>query len=76
MHLLFLLHIFYYKLYIQANRSSTYRQSSGFIWKVSPVTVLEKVSVSVTLVQTLHLCFLYCLEPTYLPKGYNLAFTK
>ena len=31
-----------------------------------PVTVLEKISVSVTLVQTLYLRFLHCLEPTQL----------
>ena len=30
-----------------------------------PVTVLEKISVSVT-VQTLYLRFLHCLEPTHL----------
>ena len=40
------------------------------------MTVLEKVSVSVTLVKTSHLRFLNCLQPTHLSKGYNLALTK
>ena len=46
------------------------------MWKVSPVAVLEKVSVSVTLLQSSHLRFLRYLEPTNLSKGYDLALTK
>ena len=46
------------------------------MWKNAPVTVLEKVYVSVTLLQTLHLCFLYCLEHTCRSEKYNLALTK
>ena len=40
------------------------------------MTVLEKVSVSVTLVRTLHLRFLHCLDPTNLSKENGLALTK
>ena len=40
------------------------------------MTVLEKVSVSVTLVRTLQLRFLHCLDPTNLSKENGLALTK
>ena len=46
------------------------------MWKVSPVTLLEKAAVSVILVQISHLRFLHFVEPTNLSKGYNLALTK
>ena len=58
MHLLYLLHIFLLTLHF--NKQIKYLSSQlilWFIWNVLPVTVLEKVSVSVTLVQTSHLAF-------------------
>ena len=49
---------------------------SRFMWKNAPVTVLEKVYVSVTLLETLHLRFLHCPEHIYRSEEYNLALTK
>ena len=46
------------------------------MWKNAPVTVLEKVYVSVTLLETLHLRFLHCPEHIYRSEEYNLALTK
>ena len=43
------------------------------MWKVLSVTVLEKISVSVTLLETLHLHVLHFFEPTNLSKGYNFS---